>query len=649
METFRSYILEANLVSKTPLINAIHTLLTNKRVAKQEIVNWFNKQFINWFISPNDDQDKQSFISRYTPQEHDPLWMKNKDIFVFNQFNSEYTDYLNHVIDYLNTLNDIELKSLYKEPYPVIVQKVQKWDEYLKKQQTKKQEDLTEDVDYKVIIDFKDGYQFVELLSQKAYTREGNLMGHCVGDYFEYKDEEGIDIFSLFDKNQQPHCTIETQSRQYIQQIKGKANEAPKEKYIPYIKQFIDIGSFTVVEDGENIGYIKFDGYWYDPESEEGKEIVIKQKELSEKYINSVFKQIMIINGRKTYNGDIHLHNHCLEELPDFSDLYVNGSFNCGNNKLKTLKGAPLYTAKDFTCSSNQLVSLEGCPVMIKGNFDCNTNNLTNLNGISKHIDGSISCAINQLTSLKGIQTKINKGFSCSFNQLTDLTDGPTVVDGVYSCSHNKLTTLKGAPLIHKGNFFFSDNNLQNLDYLPYFPFYESLHQEVTSHNNPGNFKRPDIIAATRIAKKRYESQSQTNESFSSINSINTSMNDTDLIFEAYQKRLVSETVDLGHRTRNKVIKPGTYTIYEDDGDNVADWSITADEKGQITEVVPLSKKYLDFTYDVDLVNKYYYGKGFDLGHAIVASGSCIQDDGYTEPDAYIDSAYEDRYADPQF
>ena len=45
-------------------------------------------------------------------------------------------------------------------------------------------------------------------------------------------------------------------------------------------------------------------------------------------------------------------------------------NFNCSNNKLISLEGAPKIV-ESFNCSGNQLTSLEGAPEKVGGYFEC--------------------------------------------------------------------------------------------------------------------------------------------------------------------------------------------------------------------------------------------------------------------------------------
>ena len=92
------------------------------------------------------------------------------------------------------------------------------------------------------------------------------------------------------------------------------------------------------------------------------------------------------IHHIKEINGYLNLSNLNLKELPDLSNIIINGGFDCSNNKLTSLNGCPAEIGGHFYCAYNQLTSLIGCPTEIGGHFWCNHNKLTSLNGCPKII-----------------------------------------------------------------------------------------------------------------------------------------------------------------------------------------------------------------------------------------------------------------------
>jgi hypothetical protein len=49
----------------------------------------------------------------------------------------------------------------------------------------------------------------------------------------------------------------------------------------------------------------------------------------------------------------------------------VPGSFDCSENNLTSLKGAPQTVGENFNCKENKLTSLKGAPQKVGRNFYC--------------------------------------------------------------------------------------------------------------------------------------------------------------------------------------------------------------------------------------------------------------------------------------
>lgn len=135
---------------------------------------------------------------------------------------------------------------------------------------------------------------------------EGDAMGHCVGGYCDSVQSRGTKIYSLRDKNGNPHVTIETRpgrsdvrawmdemnpdllaqhldearrqgvsSTAYLNdlyesagvappdeiiQIKGKQNAAPVAKYLPFVQDFVKSRQWGRVGDLQNTGLTHYSG-----------------------------------------------------------------------------------------------------------------------------------------------------------------------------------------------------------------------------------------------------------------------------------------------------------------------------------------------------------------------------------------------------
>ena len=114
--------------------------------------------------------------------------------------------------------------------------------------------------------------------------------------------------------------------------------------------------------------------------------------------------------------GDVNLSERVLTELPDLSKVTVKGNFNCYDNQLTSLTGAPQEVGGDFECSDNQLKNLQGASQKVGGEFWCDNNQLTSLSGAPQEVGADFLCYNNQLTTLIGAPKKVGGDFYCSNN-----------------------------------------------------------------------------------------------------------------------------------------------------------------------------------------------------------------------------------------
>jgi len=137
----------------------------------------------------------------------------------------------------------------------------------------------------------------------------------------------------------------------------------------------------------------------------------------------------------------------------------IEGDFDCAKKKLKDFQGVRFgVVTGHFDCDNNSLTSLEGAPKKVGEYFTCHHNSLTSLEGAPKKVGGSFACHHNSLTSLEGAPQKVGGDFHCGGNKLTNLVGAPQEVGGYFDCSHNSLTSLEGAPK-KVGRHFWCDNN----------------------------------------------------------------------------------------------------------------------------------------------------------------------------------------------
>lgn len=170
-------------------------------------------------------------------------WIKNH-LAAHLKTNAEDQTEIEHILDYM--ASDKRPKRISKMSYEQAKSNTDKWNKTLIKKGSAINE-APEDVE--TIKDFGDGFKIVRLIGENAYKREGFLMRHCVADYYG----RDVEIYSLRDTNNNPHCTMEKD-----RQIKGKGNGPIHPKYIGYIVAWLEetghiIGFVTGQVDGKSI------------------------------------------------------------------------------------------------------------------------------------------------------------------------------------------------------------------------------------------------------------------------------------------------------------------------------------------------------------------------------------------------------------
>jgi len=93
------------------------------------------------------------------------------------------------------------------------------------------------------------------------------------------------------------------------------------------------------------------------------------------------------------YKGDVNSWEEWIE-LKNKGYTEVKGDFDCSDDDLTSLKGAPEKIGGWFNCSLNKLTTLEGAPKSVGGRFSCWGNNLKTLNGAPEKVGGEFKSDI---------------------------------------------------------------------------------------------------------------------------------------------------------------------------------------------------------------------------------------------------------------
>jgi hypothetical protein len=318
-----------------------------------------------------------------------------------------------HIIDYLvfKNFDDLSWTS-----YDLLLNKSNKWIKQLSKNVVRIDEE--EGIDIKTVLDFEDGFRFVKLISEKSYKREGSLMSHCVASYYN----RNVEIFSLRDNFNKPHCTIEKNM-----QIKGKGNGDISPKYVDYVVKFLEfIGMKVRDSEMEHLGYIvpnflqyvQNDLYRnrYVRNNEQivySDEIVIfdnleeavnyQGNKISCLKCNADFERSKIKNlgSLKIISGYAYFGNSNIEDLGKLEN--IGGSAYFGDSNIEDL-GSLKIIGDDAYFRDSKIKNLASLKI-IGGNVDFERSNIKNL-GSLKIIGGNadfIYSNIEHLGSLKEI------------------------------------------------------------------------------------------------------------------------------------------------------------------------------------------------------------------------------------------------------
>jgi hypothetical protein len=129
--------------------------------------------------------------------------------------------------------------------------------------------------------------------------------------------------------------------------------------------------------------------------------------------VSGVITHIDPDTGKIDVDGGVTLTRKVTRLPVSFAN--VSKWFDCSDNKLTTLQGAPSHVGDYFDCSENALTSLMHAPEYVGRGFSCGHNKLVNLKGAPDSVDGDFICVSNPLESLEGAPTHVRIQFIVSY------------------------------------------------------------------------------------------------------------------------------------------------------------------------------------------------------------------------------------------
>lgn len=174
-----------------------------------------------------------------------PAWLRNvlekgdpaENVVLGEALENKILPVLDYVADLVHNKPDTNLASM---GFDVAEQRAIKWHKTLKQKLQTIEVVVEEGVN--IIKSYSDGFSWRSVVDKEALVREGQLMGHCVGNtsYHATVIRGKLEIVSLRDADNLPHVTIEIgRSGNTIHQIKGKANGSVANRYLSYIEDFL--------------------------------------------------------------------------------------------------------------------------------------------------------------------------------------------------------------------------------------------------------------------------------------------------------------------------------------------------------------------------------------------------------------------------
>lgn len=222
-----------------------------------DVATWIQKAFLRWLINSfpyvQVVQSNERYLSLVKGKI--PSWFQENSDIQFIYIEVEHRE-IRILLDKCSEfLESRDKKMVHKFPRMTVEQVLQKWEKehhamvvkekFFKETSTKglevvfKFENLT-------VVKFKPDHQELSL----EMARESALMQHCLGEFDNDRLGQGgygeyyinkirskeIELFSLRDSKNMPHATIALYKKKgvyWLEQIKGKQNKSPIERYVP--------------------------------------------------------------------------------------------------------------------------------------------------------------------------------------------------------------------------------------------------------------------------------------------------------------------------------------------------------------------------------------------------------------------------------
>ena len=272
-----SFLIERDVMNAGEIKKWVATI--SSRVMEPQVQKWFQSQLYQFLINRFNLRSAVQQIRQVPPGAPDWLVKKIEDGGepIYNiEISPNFTENAMAVIDYINAWSQDNPGREPRMRWEQAAEQSGKWHHDMQKVAVSAEENEQDLAEVVTLYEFKDGFKWVDVNTEVCLKREGSRMGHCVGGYGPHIAAGTTKIFSLRSSKNIPHATLEATSDKpttvvgidnqqgdmfsgegnlpplKVEQIKGRTNEPPVAKYIPYVKEFLEWGNFEMGYGGSN-------------------------------------------------------------------------------------------------------------------------------------------------------------------------------------------------------------------------------------------------------------------------------------------------------------------------------------------------------------------------------------------------------------
>ncbi len=253
-----------NIINIDQLKHEIDTYVERQQLP-EEIHCWLHKTFLRWLINSFtpvvEVMSEQHFLS--LTGESPPHWFVHKkeqcQFFYINPHQAEFQESLTRSSEWLASKYP---RLAAKFPRMTVPQILKKWQKDHKRMQRRRRNYLDTSGDaIRKCFEFEQ-FTIVEFIPKHPelfleMVRESHYMQHCLGEFDEPKkgiggygqyyldriNNEDLRLFSLRDHVNKPHVTLALyfqDDQLWVEQIKGKQNRSPVDRYVPTVQAFLN-------------------------------------------------------------------------------------------------------------------------------------------------------------------------------------------------------------------------------------------------------------------------------------------------------------------------------------------------------------------------------------------------------------------------